>query len=444
MAHKAAATASGADRISALHIDLRLRLLSLLPADEAVRAGLLSREWRGLWKKMPGLRLVYKETSRFTSAESFNSFVNKLLCLRDILPLDKCEIQAYRTNAAVPYPFADLWIKYALAARVRELNVSGGGDAFCKLRLDLPLISEHLRILRLCDVDVDGCSGPVDSQRCIDFSSCPLLEDLTMDHCSIRVGKITSMSLKWLRITNRSCFAFDQRTRISAPSLISLQLDNSFGAAPLLECMALLETAFVRLFDCSDYCDAVSHGLQGCDNQSCQGCYGFGHHQSVLLNALSNATHLELIAGLGVSIYRRDLAYCPVFGKLKTLLLNEWCAGIDLHGLVCILEHAPILEKLTIQLCNDELPVFNTTGTEGKHDPIEQSFACAHLQVVNIECEEIDGRVSEILKILSTCGIPREHISLKTTRSPSDYFSFEKQRDVNTLNPWRGRFKIIL
>lgn len=40
----------------------------------------------------------------------------------------------------------------------------------------------------------------------------------------------------------------------------------------------------------------------------------------------------------------------PTFTKLKTLLLNEWCLAADLHALICILQHSPILEKLTIQL----------------------------------------------------------------------------------------------
>ena len=54
-------------------------------------------------------------------------------------------------------------------------------------------------------------------------------------------------------------------------------------------------------------------------------------------------------------IYRRDLACCPIFGKLKTLLLNEWCAAVDLGALVCILQHSPILEKLTLQLHKDKV-----------------------------------------------------------------------------------------
>jgi hypothetical protein len=90
MAHRSAE--SGADRIGALHIDLRLRVLSLLPADEAVRTCMLSREWRGLWRKMPSLRLVHhKDTSssRFTAPKRFDDFVNYLLLFRDSLPLDE-------------------------------------------------------------------------------------------------------------------------------------------------------------------------------------------------------------------------------------------------------------------------------------------------------------------------------------------------------------------
>lgn len=52
----------------------------------------------------------------------------------------------------------------------------------------------------------------------------------------------------------------------------------------------------------------------------------------------------------GQPIFNRDLRWCPTFSKLKTLLLNDWCVVIDLHALVCILKHSPILEKLTIQL----------------------------------------------------------------------------------------------
>uniref|UniRef100_A0A453MWG6 FBD domain-containing protein n=1 Tax=Aegilops tauschii subsp. strangulata TaxID=200361 RepID=A0A453MWG6_AEGTS len=42
----------------------------------------------------------------------------------------------------------------------------------------------------------------------------------------------------------------------------------------------------------------------------------------------------------------------PMFGKLKTLLLNEWFTAIDL---VCIFRHSPVLEMLTLHLGNTKV-----------------------------------------------------------------------------------------
>lgn len=45
--------------------------------------------------------------------------------------------------------------------------------------------------------------------------------------------------------------------------------------------------------------------------------------------------------------------WCPTFSKLKTLVLNDWCmkANLGAGALMCFLQHTPVLEKLTIQLC---------------------------------------------------------------------------------------------
>jgi hypothetical protein len=82
------AVASGIDRIGALPLDVRLCLLSLLPVEEATQCNELSREWRGLWKKMLSLRLVGL-VDQFETADDFNEFVNHLIILRGYLPLDK-------------------------------------------------------------------------------------------------------------------------------------------------------------------------------------------------------------------------------------------------------------------------------------------------------------------------------------------------------------------
>lgn len=49
-------------------------------------------------------------------------------------------------------------------------------------------------------------------------------------------------------------------------------------------------------------------------------------------------------------ILKRDLRGCPAFNKLKTLVLAEWCVDDDYCSLICILQHTPALEILTIQL----------------------------------------------------------------------------------------------
>jgi hypothetical protein len=55
----------------------------------------------------------------------------------------------------------------------------------------------------------------------------------------------------------------------------------------------------------------------------------------------------------------------------------------------------------------------NLVRGTGSQKTIEQPFVCAHLKVVNIECIKVDEVVHKILKILSTCGILRERISIK-------------------------------
>lgn len=63
--------------------------------------------------------------------------------------------------------------------------------------------------------------------------------------------------------------------------------------APLLESMPFLADASIRL-QSADYCQEAGD----CGDESCKGCHGinYGKDTSVLLDALSNATDLELLA----------------------------------------------------------------------------------------------------------------------------------------------------
>jgi len=50
------------------------------------------------------------------------------------------------------------------------------------------------------------------------------------------------------------------------------------------------------------------------------------------------------------AIFKRDMKLCPIFSNLKTLVLNGWAVACELDALICFLQHAPILEKITLQL----------------------------------------------------------------------------------------------
>ena len=78
---------------------------------------------------------------------------------------------------------------------------------------------------------------------------------------------------------------------------------------------------------------------------------------SYFISKAVNSEFLKIIASLQCAqyIYKRDLESCPILGRLKTLLLDMWCRTVDMHALVRILQHTPILEKLTLQLRSDEV-----------------------------------------------------------------------------------------
>jgi hypothetical protein len=276
------------DRISDLPDALLQHVLSLLPVDEAVQTSVLARRWRGLWKSVPVLRLVGCK-KRFPSAEDFDRFVNRLISVRGDSPLVRCEVEAYLSwddyarEPEEPEPNVHFhsWIQYALACKVRVLKVVGDYIG-SETELVVPLVSQHLTSLDICHVFLD--------KDFVDFSSCPVLEELEMRECGFWVHSVSFPSLKRLHLTECN-FPEGFRVCVSAPSIVSLSLQDCRGKTPLFESMPLLETASIDLsYGCKDQC-------RGCGgDESCEGCHGYpvGSYQSVLLNSLSNAVNLEL------------------------------------------------------------------------------------------------------------------------------------------------------
>ncbi|KAL6626293.1 hypothetical protein ACP70R_030019 [Stipagrostis hirtigluma subsp. patula] len=396
------AVAAG-DRLSALPDDVLHHLLSFLPAQEAVRTCVLARRWRALWRSATGLLIACGADEPAACVKELREFVDHLLLLRGGSPLDTCELWLFEFEDD-DMPRMNLWIRHILMCKVQvlSLNIHRYGPYYDDpwLQLDeLPLVSQHLRRLELSSLQLNDSF--------VDFSYCPALEILEFRDCDfVNAYRISSQSLKCLSFNDECYFDPSCRTRIYAPNLVSLWLEVGYTRTPLLERMPSLVDAVVKLDDSEyDCCDKAISG--DCKYEKCSSCYGAkgDTNNCVLLQGLSKAQSLALISDVEIFIFRRDLKRCPIFSNLKTLLLNEyWCVPADLSALLCILEHSPVLEKLTLQLFCKESK--GKVKIKGSPEPTQRSASiCEHLKMVEVKCKMVDERVLNVLKFLSKLNI---------------------------------------
>ncbi|KAL6658251.1 hypothetical protein ACP70R_003837 [Stipagrostis hirtigluma subsp. patula] len=417
----------GGDRISALPDELLQHVLSFLTAQEAVRTCVLSRSWCHLWKSMPVLHVTSDRHLDRQGVKKLNMFLKSLVHHRGrSTPLDVCEFKASGFAMSLGCPQIVSLFQYALLCQARIIRVELDDDNECFLLGCRPLVSRHLTRLDLAYLSVDD--------GFLDFSSCPSLKEISIKHSSVYTEKLSSQSLKELTIID--CIFYEhRRTRISAPSLVRLELTDSGGITPVLEGMPPLVKAYVRLFCSEDNCDNEEFG-GSCSDGTCKNCgaRGDGNRGCVLLKGLSMAESLELIALSKEFIFRRDLMWCPIFRKLKTLLLNEWCVAIDFGALVCFLQHTPVLEKLILQLCSYHVLMRapnNWMETGDSYSSMKQPFASKKLKVIEVKCEMIDYRIQKICTILSTHCICIELISEYRFTRRSECYSFDTMADVS-------------
>ncbi|CAL4994413.1 unnamed protein product [Urochloa decumbens] len=358
------------------------RVLSLLPAQEAVRTCVLARRWCHTWKSAAGLIIL-------CGGETRRKFADRLLRARGATPVDTCEFRLLELDKDDAHRI-DLWIRHVLHCKVRVLRLNnvhiGWQPPHEYVPADLPLISQHLKKLQLENI-------PIHSNGFLEFSSCPVLEDLEIRNCDLfYADRLFSQSLKRLTI-DRCIFCYDEPMEICAPNLVSLWLQDIcilYGCIlDFLGCPALEDLVICN-------CDLSVD--QGCSTPSLQGTPS-------LVGAVIKVNNND--CGWGHAQYwpRTDLKFYPTFNKLKTLLLNEyWCEPPDFSALASILEHSPVLEKLTLQLYSEGRK--HNVEIKLSCKPMEKSAAISeHLSVVEIKSEALDERVSNVLKFLGKLNI---------------------------------------
>jgi len=172
---------------------------------------------------------------------------------------------------------------------------------------------------------------------------------------------------------------------------------------------SLLKAAVTTDYSWESFCD-----LGNCNCEFCHNSYSIGDdtgsNDCVLLKGLSEAKDLALISGPETFIFKWDLRWCPMFSNLKTLLLNDyWCVPDDFRSLVCILEHPPVLEKLTLELFSKKHR--QQREREASLRPMEGSAVILeHLKIIEVRCHAVDERICKLTLFL--CAF---HIRLSFT-----------------------------
>ncbi|XBI23980.1 hypothetical protein VPH35_049125 [Triticum aestivum] len=388
------------------------------PVLELLLTSVLARRWRILWKSVPSLRF---DASQFESAQALNDFASKLLEHRDrTVPLRECHIISYQ-DGAEDEALCDLesWVQYAFSCQVSVLRIESLGPRRSDFLLSSnSVISKYLTVLDLFRLEFGG--NP------LDLFFCQALQVLEIDHCSVNLGDVLPKSLRHLKIRSSRLFSRHKpQSGLSALGLVTFELADPQGWTPLLENLPSLVKSFIRLSCfCEDACDNVKC-LGDCGDESCHGCYG-EDGRCVLLKGLSGTTNLELISQYSM-IFRKDLRWRPMFSKLRTLVLNEWCLTGNFSGLLHFLQHSPILEKLTLQLPSRKGYHFDI-GSSGSYNPAEYFLVSKHLKVVEIHCSKEDEWICEIVNILGSHGVTSAQISIKHDSWSSCRFSFEQPK----------------
>lgn len=93
----------------------------------------------------------------------------------------------------------------------------------------------------------------------------------------------------------------------------------------------LLRTAFVKSFHCTN-----------------MPCPKKGYLITLILQFLRWYEHCYILFPQ-IFLIGLHFTQFAVF-KLKSLLVDEWCVAADLHALIYILQHAPVLENLTLDM----------------------------------------------------------------------------------------------
>ncbi|KVH99992.1 F-box domain, cyclin-like protein [Cynara cardunculus var. scolymus] len=231
----------GVDIISRLPDALLTYILSLLPDADANRTRVLSNRWKNLWLFLPNLHFVMPFCWSIGEVKKFHDSVDQALALRGGMPIEKFFLYCSKN---CDYDRVYGWLSTIVKCKVHELELRFPADRFrarfcwdlfktCNtlvaltLRgefvLDVPqaeLLFPCLKKINLVSILYSGDESIVNL-----ISGCPVLEELFVERQvigqfdNLQTFKVSSPSLKRLRISFALCILGNYRVVIDAPKL---------------------------------------------------------------------------------------------------------------------------------------------------------------------------------------------------------------------------------
>ncbi|KAI3847137.1 hypothetical protein MKW92_009461 [Papaver armeniacum] len=184
----------GVDQISTLPDDVLVRILSLVPTEQAVLTSLLSKRWKFLWTLIPILDFDYARFSQIFNAPSlddqkrrFLEFVEHVFFLHELEPLEKLRLAFDITEFDDYISKASTLVRFAMRSNC--------------LTIDLEFSSQNLYSLTIFpEYDkmhtLPPCFFPHQSVSQLNLTSCKFIPSLYRSFTSVKIAKLTSVELQ--------------------------------------------------------------------------------------------------------------------------------------------------------------------------------------------------------------------------------------------------------
>ncbi|GMI63720.1 hypothetical protein like AT3G59200 [Hibiscus trionum] len=368
------------DKLSTLPDELLCVIISLLPLKEAVRTLILSTRWKDLFTSISCLNF---DDNGFH--DGFMNVVDRVLFARKGVDVTKFRLKCRK---ALDRSRAEGWIQYALWHNVRELELdlivpmetripfkTPPGLFTCRTLVTLKLVMAniielkipvHLPCLKILHLELIKFSGDDSVEKL--FSSCQVLDELTVHRCSfekVTEFNVINPSLKRLTISHHpGVYEFENRIVINVPNLVYFKYFHFIAKEHILLDLNSLVEAHIDF-------GPVFNSL----------FYDFG--TTNLIRGISSLQSLHFSGPFSEALLLGD-DQIPDLPNMTYLKIGR-CYP---QGWERLLSSTPFLETLVFE----ELPCFQ----EKIMKPPEQVPSCLISQIKSIKFQSFKGKKSEL------------------------------------------------